>query len=695
MAYDLLARPQTLETAISVSSPTAPIPPLSRDNAHDDTHGHGLDKETDNNGQINKQGAVSPITAPADEPWKIHDEFEKHIPTPAIDVPLANGYKRQDYISDKAPYLESKYTEESPLEQFLRNRRPSITFHPEVKTDTGDCHSLANPISKLEINTKWRNRSPLPEAAKPVRRSTLSRTYSGEDSQRAEHLAEFSSQSTTNRSFSLPKRRFSANRSPFPLLQSSLDHLPSPKEQPEFEGGVSLTSDSTASYGVSEARTPTDLTMDCLVSPISSFSPFHHPVSLEESSAWPKPRRQGSNSRPQSYTFDRRLSQRSTRSRRSTSGSQKSPATAFLAKFNPKESEELQPEPDGEGQEVGEYVLGRQVGFGGFSLVREAYTIEGDERVLRAVKIVRRQIPNKDDSENDQFQAEFEHEVRLWRCLGHRHILPLIAVYNTPFATFCFTKLNTGGTLFDLVRRNRKGLSSDLARRYAYQLASAMRYLHEDMRIVHRDIKLENCLLDLSAPNADQAGGNLLLCDFGLAEFISRTPSRRASPCPSSDNTPYGTPPPPQPPATTKALEDDPMPRHHIAASQFSTSVAGSLQYAAPELIASPAGLLSTAVDIWAFGVVIYALLVGDLPFQHTFQPKVQMMIQAGEWDAGALRAAPGVGEQGREDEVEDVVAGCLCMSSEERWTVGEVLGCGWLEGCQEVVEEEGRGWKL
>lgn len=686
MALDLQARAHAPETAISVSCPTAANPQLSRDNAHNDTLRRGEDKETDNTGQINKQGAVSPITAAADALWTAHDDFEDDAPTPAIDVPLANGYKGQDYMSDKAHYLESKYSEESPLETFLRNRRPSITFCPEVKTDTGDHRTLENPLHRLEIDTKWRNRSPLPESRKPAGRSPLSRTYSGvdhSDSTGFDPIDEDSSQSLPNQSESIIRRRL-GRRSPFPSIQPAIKRLPSPQEQQEFEGGVSLTSDSTASIGISEAQTPIDETMDCLVSPISTFSPFHHPVSLEESSAWPIPRRRASNNRNRSDTFDRKFSMKSNRSRRSTSGSQVSPATAFLSKFTPKESEERPPEPDSEGQEVGEYVLGRDIGFGGFSLVREAYTIEGEERVLRAVKIVRRQIPNKEEAENDQFQAEFEREVRLWRCLGHRHILPLIAVYNTPFATFCFTKLNTGGTLFDLVRRNRKGLSSDLARRYAYQLASAIRYLHEDMRVVHRDIKLENCLVDLSAPNAEEAGGNLLLCDFGLAEFITRTP-RRSSPCTSSDSTPYGTPP---------SHDHDPK-QHHMGPSQYSTSVAGSLQYAAPELILSPTGLLSTAVDIWAFGVVIYALLVGDLPFQHSFQPKVQMMIQSGEWDLQALRAARGVTEQGREDQVEDVVGGCLCMRSEERWTVGMVLGCLWLVGCQEVVEEEGRGWKL
>ncbi|KAL8963942.1 MAG: hypothetical protein Q9183_004828, partial [Haloplaca sp. 2 TL-2023] len=323
--------------------------------------------------------------------------------------------------------------------------------------------------------------------------------------------------------------------------------------------------------------------------------------------------------------------------------------------------------------EIGEYILGKQVGFGGFSVVREAYTLEGDERVVRAVKVVRKQIPSQDEHRNEQIQAEFEHEVNLWRSLGHRHILPLIAVHVTDVATFCFTKLNTGGTLFDLVRNNRQGISQQLARRYTYQLASAIRYLHEDMHVVHRDIKLENCLIDVSLENAAKDGGNLLLCDFGLAEFVTNDEGRNSP-------DPY------------EAAADRPKPRN-IGPSDTSTSIAGSLQYASPELIMSPAGFLSSVADVWAFGVVLYALLVGDLPFQHGFQPRVQMMILAGEWNEEALKKADGC--QGMQDQALDIVHGCLDMNSDERWDISQILKSGWLEGCQEMLEEISEQWKL
>ena len=602
-----------------------------------------------------------------------------HARTQPIDVPPASVVGGSHRSEDKSGEPGPSYQEASPLEQFMRNRRTSISFHPQVTLDSGHRRPLEEPLPKLAIDTRARSRSILQDLARHSLGSPLLRSHSeahlvNYDKVTGELLdsaARHNQQNTTPRS---PE-----NQLHYPLLPSTVYSVGGAKEEAEAEAerGASLTSESTASPVVSEAQTPTD-TMDILMSPLSARSPFPsfpYPISLEDSSAWPKPRRQISSSRAKSYTFERKSSMRqvmgqSLRSSRRSTNSSMSPATSFLSRFA---REEAVVEPDSEGQEVGEYVIGKQVGFGGFSTVKEAYTIEGDERICRAVKIVRRQVPGKDESENESFQAEFEHEIGLWRCLGHRNILPLIEVYVTDYATFCFTKLNTGGTLFDLVRANRHGISRDLARRYAYQLASAIRYLHEDVRVVHRDIKLENCLIDISDPDSAKDGGNLLLCDFGLAEFIT-SDTRRNSP------DPY------------ERASDRPPPRS-IGPSETSTSIAGSLQYASPELIMSPAGFLSPVVDVWAFGVVMYALLVGDLPFQHTFQPRVQMMILAGEWDMAALERAAGV--VGYEEEVLEFAAGCLEMESDRRWTIAQVLKSRWLEGCQEMLEELNESWKL
>jgi serine/threonine protein kinase len=333
-------------------------------------------------------------------------------------------------------------------------------------------------------------------------------------------------------------------------------------------------------------------------------------------------------------------------------------------------------QPDDEGQMVGtEYVLGKQIGFGGFSTVKEAYKVGADGSTRRlAVKIVKKHVTGKSERENDQVQAEFDHEVRIWRQLNYHHILSLEAVYDTDYATFCFTKLFIGGTLFDLIKTNRGGLDTKLARKYSYQLASALRYLHEDMRVVHRDIKLENCLLDPERSEDGTEGAKLVLCDFGMAEWMTNDTS--SEPLDTYDN-----------PA-------DRPPRQNIGPSGSSTSVAGSLEYASPELLLSSTGLIDPVVDIWAFGVVVYATLVGSRPFQHEFGPLLHASIIKGEWNHDAILA--GHEDDPSRKEALDLICHCLDKDTASRWTIRQALGCDWFATLTEPSEHlDERSWRL
>lgn len=681
MAYDLQARFDKLRKATSSSTPTLPTDlSFTRNNDDVTTKDSGDDASIGNTRdnkveiiraiEISNKNSLSIRAADREERPFVLEDKGHHAATSPIDVP-ANHFQNDSQSLHSDALQLSHYHERSPLESFLQNRRLSITFNPKVTLESGQHRALEEPLPKPEVETRSRSRSTLQELSKHMQRSLVVRSYSETQKTNFDPFIGEKANIQSQRDYPHPKTRPPENRSQYPLLQTTIHDLTSPRLS-DLDQGVSLTSASTASPIRSEISTPQDGKMDCLISPISSFSPFHHPTSLEESATWPFLPQRESIPRAKSYSFNRkgsmRLAQRQT-SRRSTASSM-SPASAFLSRFA---REELSAEPDGEGQEVGEYVLGRQVGFGGFSTVKEAFTIEGQERICRAVKIVRRNLADKDDLENERFQAEFEHEIGLWRCLAHRYILPLFAVHVTNFATFCFSPFIGGGTLFDLIKVNRQGLSGDVAQRYTYQLASAIRYLHEDMRIVHRDIKLENCLLDLSQPDVVTGGGNLVLCDFGLAEFVMSENNRNS-------------PDPYQP-------SRDISPRRNLGSSETSLSIVGSLQYASPELIQSPVGFLDRSVDVWAFGVVVYALLVGDLPFQHALQARVQMMILAGEWNVAALSDAKSVKE--RDEGVLELVHGCLQTQSAGRWVVGQVLNGRWLKGCPAMLEEISESWKL
>ncbi|KAI7527280.1 hypothetical protein KC331_g16439 [Hortaea werneckii] len=454
----------------------------------------------------------------------------------------------------------------------------------------------------------------------------------------------------------------------------------SPATSPRASSDMISSSESILSkLMVSPQTIPEGVTVEhSIMSPTSGeiTSPLSRDSSLKSSRASSRPTR-----------VPRRPPRRSNSANTSVS-----PAHAFLSSWSKDAGVEPAPEPqpDDEGQAIGlqnEYIIGRTVNQGGFGVIKEVHSItERGERSIRAVKIVRKTIPDTPADENEKAQQELEHEVSVWRHLIHPHILRLHAVYDTDFATFCVMDFNVGGTLFDMVRKSRssasadyngsggrKGLDPKLAKIYAYQLASALRYLHEDIRVCHRDIKLENCLVDMTGVvDPDTDPGILRLCDFGLADFLHSDSSLDDSLALAEDHRLNLSPP-----SSSSAAESN---------RPTTSSVIGTLEYASPKGLTVHRKLFETAGDLWAFGVIVYVLCTGDLPFKHPMPSKtIELIIQA-DWDDGALKNAAADGS----DSVIELVQGCLEKDIDLRWTVGEVLRSPWFEGCVDLVDVEG-----
>lgn len=607
--------------------------------------------------------------------------------TPPIDIPIAH---------DETGAPEDADT--SYMERFMRTRKPSVSFDNEVKLDSGHRQSIEEPLKKPPKD-RQRGRSLLQVLAdeRPRSRAHSEGDRTKYDPVTGRHLPKYSE--------SPVREHPHVGEARFPVLQTTVDEM-ARESQTNLVKPMSLTSASTLSP-TEEVQTPTDTEPP----PFSDQAAFSYdeskPFRRTASQRW----RESQNNGTSTDFFSRAGSLRSTGvgasslsrafssprlNRRETGGSIRSPrsaASSYLRAFsisssdNGDGSEGPAPAVDAEGQTIGEdYVLGKQIGFGGFSVIKEV--IAGNSQRKLAVKIVRRQVEGKSEAENEQVQAEFEHEVELWRFLDHRHILPLEAVYKLDEATFCFIPLSIGGTLFDVVRSNRQGIPLEVAADYAHQIACALRYLHLDARVVHRDIKLENCLVDRD-PRRPDGPGLVRLCDFGMAEWISK----------DYGDGQYSGPPSPN-------INDfDRPPQKHIGPAGSSTSAfaGGSLEYASPEILRlsralssqseeDPSGtaersIVSPTVDIWAFGVCVYSLVVGSRPFQNTFQPRVVMAILAGDWDVERLAL------KGGEDVVE-CVQGCLTMEECDRWDVSRVLECRWLDDMSSESDEES-AWKL
>ncbi|CAN6990641.1 unnamed protein product [Brassica rapa subsp. trilocularis] len=208
---------------------------------------------------------------------------------------------------------------------------------------------------------------------------------------------------------------------------------------------------------------------------------------------------------------------------------------------------------------LGKYELGRRLGSGSFAKVHLARSIETNELV--AVKII-----DKKKTIDSNMEPRIIREIDAMRRLrDHPNILKIHEVMATKSKIYIVMELASGGELFSkLLRRGR--LPESTARRYFQQLASALQFSHRD-GVAHRDVKPQNLLLDRE--------GNLKVSDFGLS-----------------------------------ALPE------HLQNGLLHTAC-GTPAYTAPEVI-SRRGYDGAKADAWSCGVILFVLLVGEVPFDDS-----------------------------------------------------------------------------
>jgi serine/threonine protein kinase len=210
-----------------------------------------------------------------------------------------------------------------------------------------------------------------------------------------------------------------------------------------------------------------------------------------------------------------------------------------------------------------------------------------------------------------------EEELRIHRRCDHPCIIQLREVLYLP-STLAYTMdYAAQGDLLVYLKEQVK-LVEDDARRLFGQLAQGVKYLHQDLSVIHRDIKPENLLL---AAGSD--GLSVKIADFGVA------------------------------------VEDYPRGRHH-------TLQCGTPSYMSPELIAGRP-YVGGPVDVWAMGVVLYAMLRGSLPFKGDTMDALRK----------AITNDP-VQIQGSVDAV-DLVRGLLAQDPEKRLKIAAICTHGFL----------------
>lgn len=149
---------------------------------------------------------------------------------------------------------------------------------------------------------------------------------------------------------------------------------------------------------------------------------------------------------------------------------------------------------------MGEYELGRVLGYGRFGIVHEGEHLSTKKKV--AVKIVPKK--NQDYS--------LEREVANQSRLDHEHVVKILDVISLKGSVYIVMEFIEGGDLFEYIISHVR-VSEEECKRIFWQLLQAVEHCHA-RDVVHRDIKPENILLDTN--------NNVKLADFGLSTLWKR-----------------------------------------------------------------------------------------------------------------------------------------------------------------------------
>ncbi|CZT00600.1 probable serine/threonine-protein kinase KIN4 [Rhynchosporium agropyri] len=236
----------------------------------------------------------------------------------------------------------------------------------------------------------------------------------------------------------------------------------------------------------------------------------------------------------------------------------------------------------------GDYYLGNTLGEGEFGKVKMGWKQEGGVQV--AIKLIRRDTVGT----NPTRLAKIYREIAILREISHPNIVRLHEMVETEKQIGIILEYASGGELFDYIL-NHRYLKDNAARRLFAQLVSGVGYLHKK-GIVHRDLKLENLLLDRNR--------NIIITDFGFANTFNPDDEL-------GDEIEYNL-------ASRDYVKrkelDKVLPGGHRRGDLMQTSC-GSPCYAAPELVVSDSLYTGRKVDVWSCGVILYAMLAGYLPF--------------------------------------------------------------------------------
>ncbi|KAI3631180.1 hypothetical protein MIR68_010670 [Amoeboaphelidium protococcarum] len=280
----------------------------------------------------------------------------------------------------------------------------------------------------------------------------------------------------------------------------------------------------------------------------------------------------------------------------------------------------------------GDYRLLQTLGEGEFGKVKLALTSSMEPVAIKFIK-------KKMLTSSNRLKKVLR-EIRLLESSHHKHIVQLIQVLESEKYIGVVMEYASGGELFDYILKKRH-LKESEAKRLFIQLISGVRYLHQN-GIVHRDLKLENLLLDSKK--------NIKITDLGFGNVTQ--------------------------------------------AGQLLKTSCGSPCYASPELVLS-SSYDGFAADVWSCGVILYAMVCCYLPFDDDvtnpdssnvnklYQYILNCIDGDGQQPPLGIKFPDWVGK-----DVRDLCRKILVVDPVHRYTIDDILKHKWLQSVASYIDD-------
>ncbi|CCU76300.1 serine/threonine protein kinase [Blumeria hordei DH14] len=289
---------------------------------------------------------------------------------------------------------------------------------------------------------------------------------------------------------------------------------------------------------------------------------------------------------------------------------------------------EVREPPSFDGKDGIIYKTGQMLGRGGFAICYEGQNLNTQQ--IYALKIVKSHMPQK------RMEQKFQTELQIHSKMKHPNIVEFHRAFSYFKCTYIVLELCPNGSLMDMVKR-RKYITEPEARYWTVQIAGAVKYMH-GKGIIHRDLKMGNIFLD---KNMDVKIG-----DFGLAALIMSGKDLQAC---------------------------------------RRTTLCGTPNYIAPEILSKEKGGHDHAVDIWSLGIIIFAMLTGKPPFQSETADEIYRRARERDYDWPSLDSSENLISKETKDLVSKLLQPAHLRPDPDQIVEHSFFMCGWTPRQEEM----------